>query len=136
MKILIDTNIIIDILEQREPFFKDSYRVIQLGLQGKFETFMSAGAVTDVYYVIRRSTGNAIKAREKTMALSALLKICDTTAKDIAAGLSLSITDFEDAVIAATAAREKADYIVTRNETDFVNSPIPAISAAQLLCTF
>jgi predicted nucleic acid-binding protein len=50
--------------------------------------------------------------------------------------LTLNIVDFEDAVIAATAKREKADYIVTRNETDFKNSPVPAVSPAVLLREF
>ena len=136
MKILIDTNIIIDVLERRQPFFQDSYRVIQLGLQGKLETFMSAAAVTDVYYVISRSIGDVKKAREKIIALTTLIKICDTSAKDITVGLNLNISDFEDTVIASIAKREKADFIVSRNEADFAGSPIPAISTTRLLGQF
>jgi predicted nucleic acid-binding protein len=52
---------------------------------------------------------------------------------DINAALTLPINDFEDAVIAAVAKREKADYIVTRNEEDFKGSPVPAISPAMFL---
>jgi predicted nucleic acid-binding protein len=52
MRVLVDTNVIIDILDHREPFFEDSYKLIQLAVQGKLEVFMSAGAVTDVYYII------------------------------------------------------------------------------------
>jgi predicted nucleic acid-binding protein len=136
MKVLIDTNIIIDILEQREGFFRDSYRLIQLAAQEKLEAFMSAGAVTDVYYIISRSLHDADKAREKIIALTVLIGFCDTTASDIHTALTLNITDFEDAVIASVAKREKADYIVTRNETDFTNSPVPAISPAQFLRLF
>ena len=136
MKIFIDTNVIIDILEHREPFFADSYKVIQLGLQGKLEAVMSAGAVTDVYYVISRSIRNNNKAREKIIALTALINICDTAAVDITAALPLNILDFEDAVNAAIAKREKAAFIVTRNETDYVNSPVPAISPAQFIHQF
>jgi predicted nucleic acid-binding protein len=133
MKVLIDTNVIIDILDHREPFFEDSYRVIQLGLQEKIETFMSAGSVTDVYYVISRSIRDANKVKEKIIALTALVGICDTTAHDINNSLSMNISDFEDAVIASIAKREKADYIITRNEDDFINSPIPAISPSLFL---
>ena len=128
MKVLIDTNIIIDVLEKREPFFQDSYKLIQLGIQGKLDTFMSAGAVTDVYYVINRSIHDANKAREKIIALTALVKICDTITGDINTALTLSISDFEDAVTSAIAKRERADYIVSRNEADFNNSPVPAIN--------
>ena len=136
MKVLIDTNIIIDILEHREPYFKDSYKVIQLGIEGKLKTFMSAGAVTDTYYVISRSLRNVNKAREKIFALTTLVNVCDTTSNDITNALLLSISDFEDAVISAIARREKADYIITRNEADFTSSPVPAISPEKFLHRF
>jgi predicted nucleic acid-binding protein len=136
MKILIDTNVIIDILEQREPFFMDSYKVIQLSLEGKFEAGMSAGTVTDVYYIISRSIHDHMKAREKLTGLTTLIRICDTLAMDITAALPMNIPDFEDAVVAAIAKREKADFIITRNEADFTNSPVPAISPAQFLDKF
>ena len=133
MKAFIDTNIIIDILEHREPYFFDSYRIIQLGLQGELETFMSASAVTDVFYVINRSIRDPNTAKEKIIALTALIEICDTTIADIKTALALNISDFEDAVMAAIAKRERADYIVSRNEADFSGSPVPAISPAQAL---
>jgi len=133
MKIFIDTNIIIDILEQRMPFFSDSYRVIQLGLEGELETIMSAGSVTDVYYIIKRSINDTNKAREKIFALTSLVNICNTTSDDINAALPSHIADFEDAVIAAIAKREKANYIITRNENDFAHSPVPAINPAQFI---
>ena len=133
MKVLIDTNIVIDILEHRLPFFQDSYRIIQLGLQGKLDALMSAGAVTDVYYIISRSTGDTNKAREKIIALTALIGICDTTAVDIKTALALNMSDFEDGVIAAIAKRERADYIISRNEADFANSPVPVLNPSHFL---
>jgi predicted nucleic acid-binding protein len=136
MKILIDTNVIIDILDRREPFFEDSYRLIQLTVEGKLEAFMSAGALTDVYYIISRSLHDTQKAREKIIALTALIDLCDTTVGDITAALTLNIADFEDAVIASAAKRERADYIVTRNETDFTDSPVPAVSPTRFLRQF
>jgi len=136
MKILIDTNIIIDILEQRTPFFTASYRIIQLGLEEKLETFMSAGAITDVYYIISHSIHNAQKAKEKIFALVSLLSICNTTSDDINVALPLQMADFEDAVIASIAKREKADFIITRNEKDFANSPVPAISPKRFLADY
>jgi predicted nucleic acid-binding protein len=136
MKVLADTNIIIDILEQRDKFFQNSYKFIQLAVQGKLEAFMSAGSVTDVYYIIKGSLHDGRKAKEKIIALTALVGLCDTTVGDINTALTLSITDFEDAVIAAIAKRQKADFIVTRNEADFRNSPVPAISPALFLRQF
>ena len=133
MKVLVDTNIIIDVLEQRKPFFKDSYRLIQLGLQGKLETIMSAGAVTDVYYIISRSIRDAKKAKEKIAALTTLVNICNITANDINTALTLDMADFEDAVISSIAKREKVDFIITRNEADFSASLVPAINPSQFL---
>jgi hypothetical protein len=54
---------------------------------------------------------------------------------DITAALPMNISDFEDAVVAAIAKREKADFIITRNEADFANSPVPALSPARFLGT-
>ena len=136
MKVFVDTNIIIDILERREPFFQDSYRIIQLGLQGKLETLMSAGSVTDVYYVMSRSLRDAAKTKGKILALTSLIDLCSTTANGIHTALTLNIADFEDAVIAAAAKQEKADFIITRNEADFSGSPVPAIDPAQFLRRF
>jgi predicted nucleic acid-binding protein len=94
---------------------------------------MPASAVTDVYYIIRQSVRDAEKSKEAIIGLTTLISLCDTVAGDINAALTLPVNDFEDAVIAAIAKREKADYIVTRNEAGFRNSPVPAISPAMLL---
>jgi predicted nucleic acid-binding protein len=136
MKVFVDTNIIIDILDRRQPFFEDSYKLIQLAVQGKLEAFMGAGAVTDVYYIISRSLHDAEKAKEKIIGLTALVGLCDTTTGDINAALTFPIDDFEDAVVTATARRERADYIVTRNGEDFENSPVPSINPTLLLRQF
>ena len=136
MKVLVDTNIILDILEEREPFYEDSYKIIQLSLEGMLDIIMSAGAVTDVYYLMRQFLRDANKARESIFILSNLIKICNSTSNDITKALILFINDYEDAVVAAIAKREKADYIITRNEADFAGSPVPAINPAQFLERF
>ena len=133
MKVMADTNVVLDVLQRREEFFEHSYRVIQLALQGKFECFISAGSVTDIYYIISKNPSNAQKARDAIIKLSALVGFCDTAARDINAALSLKISDFEDAVLAAVAQREKADYIVTRNAEDFKNSPVPVVMPEKLI---
>jgi len=133
MKVFLDTNIIIDVLEEREPFYGDSLKIIQLGLEDDIETIMSAGAVKDVYYIIRKKLQNDNEAREKIFVLSNIVKICNITSDDITSAIILYMPDFEDALIAAAARREKADYIITRNEKDFKNSPVPALNPAQFL---
>jgi len=136
MKVIIDTNIIIDILQRREPHFQDSYRTILLGLQEKVETFLCAAAVADIYFIISRNINDAKKVQEKINAINVLIKLCDTKSEDVNTALSLNMPTFEDAMIAAIAKREGADYIVTRNEEAFTGSPVPTISPSQLLDQF
>jgi len=133
MKVLLDTNIIIDIFARREAFYKNSYKVLQLGLEGIIETIMSAGAIKDVFYILKKYIPDANEVREKIFLISNYIKICNTTPEDITSAVILFMPDFEDALIAAAARREKADYIITRNEKDFKNSPIPAITPEDLL---
>jgi predicted nucleic acid-binding protein len=133
MKVIIDTNVIIDVLEHRDEFFADSYAVLQLAAHGKLEGFVSAGAISDIYYIIRKSLGNAGKSREAVMGLLELVELCDTASSDIMSALLLRIADFEDAILAATAKRENADFIITRNERDFTNSPVRAVSPSVFL---
>ncbi|MCL2758591.1 MAG: PIN domain-containing protein [Treponema sp.] len=135
MKVLLDTNVVIDIFAKRESFYENSYRVLQLGLEGEIETIMSAGAVKDVFYILKKYISDYNEIREKIFILSNYIKICNTTSEDITSAILLFMSDFEDALIAAAARREKADYIVTRNEKDFENSPVPAITPEQFLQT-
>ena len=136
MKALLDTNIIIDFLIKREPFFEDSNKIVLLGMEGEIETIMSAGAVTDVYYILNRYIQDKNVMREKIFLLSNFVKICKSISEDITNAIIMFIPDFEDAVIAAAARREKADFIITRNEADFVNSPVPAIKPSQFIKQF
>jgi predicted nucleic acid-binding protein len=133
MKVLIDTNVIIDILERRKEFFQASYEVAQLSMQGRIQAFMPVSAVTDVYYIIHQSVHDAEKSKKAIINLTTLIGLCDTTVNDITTALTFPVKDFEDAVIAAIAKREKADYIITRNEVDFRGSPVPAVSPAMFL---
>jgi len=133
MKAYIDSNIIIDVLQNREPFFKESYQIIRLGLEGRIETLVSASDITNVYYIVRKFIHDPVITREKIHLLSNFVNICACTPEDVNKALVLFMPDFEDAVIAAAAKREKADYIITRNTDDFADSPVPAISPSQFL---
>jgi len=136
MKVIIDTNVIIDILQRREPHFQESYRTVLLGLQEKVETFLCAAAVSDIHFIISRSISDPKKVQDKINAINILIKLCDTKSEDVNMAISLNMARFEDAMIAAIAKREGADYIVTRNEEAFTGSPVPAINPSQLLDQF
>jgi predicted nucleic acid-binding protein len=133
MRVLFDTNIIIDVIGQRIPFYGDSSNVFKLAMHKTITGMVGAGSITDVYYLARR---NYLDSRHSKMAIVKLTEILvpvDTKAKDIQTAIKLEFSDFEDAVICATAIREKADYILTRNVVDFSNSPVKVISPMEFL---
>ena len=133
MKALIDTNVIVDVIERRKPFFADSYAVIRLATEGKLDAVTPAGSIADAYYIIRKSGKSAIEAKDAIATLLQLVSACDTAATDVTAALTIGVSDFEDAILAATAKRERAEFIITRNERDFSRSPVPALSPTDFL---
>ncbi len=128
MRILIDTNIVLDILLKREPFFETSYSALKQAVVNDIECLVSATAVTDIFYLLRKGLGDTRQAKENLERLLQLVMVADVMALDIQAALSDSMPDFEDAVVHAVAARNKADYIMTRNTKDFAGTTVPAIT--------
>jgi len=133
MKIVLDTNIMLDIVEKREPYFSDSYQVFLKSAAREFEAIIGANSVTDIYYITRRNCKDSRQALSFIMDMLKVVTFVDTKAVDIQEAIKLNFPDFEDAVIAATASREGASYIITRNTNDFAKSPVPAITPADFL---
>ena len=73
MKILIDTNVIIDILQKREPFFGESYHALRKAIENDVECMISASAVTDIFYMLRKSLGSNLQAKEQIERLAQLI---------------------------------------------------------------
>ncbi|MDR0434333.1 MAG: PIN domain-containing protein [Gracilibacteraceae bacterium] len=133
MRVVLDTNIIVDVLERREDFFDDSYAILKFAAEDKLDACTPAGSIADIYYILRKSRKSSAAAQNAIATLIQLVRVCDTAATDIADALTLGIADFEDAILAATARREKAEYIITRNERDFDRSPVPAASPSDFV---
>jgi predicted nucleic acid-binding protein len=136
VRALIDTNVIVDVLERRKAFFDCSYAVVKLAAEGKLDAFIPAGSIADAYYIIRKSGKSPVAARDAIATLLQLVRACDTAASDVTAALTLGVVDFEDSILAATARREKAEYIITRNERNFGLSPVPAVSPKDFIAHF
>lgn len=133
MKILIDTNVILDILQKWEPFFADSYRVLREVIESDTECLISASSATDIFYMLRKSLGSAQAAKDQLEQLAQLVTFADVQGMDIHTALMRAMPDFEDAVVDAVAERSGASYIVTRNIKDFAGSVVPAILPADFL---
>ncbi len=128
MRALIDTCIVVDFLQNREPFSKDAQSVFWLSANRIFDGFLTAKAVTDIYYLTHRVTHDDRATREILTKLCTLFDLLDTTALDMRKALSSKTTDFEDAVMIESAIASGIDAIVARNAKDYSKAPIPVYS--------
>jgi predicted nucleic acid-binding protein len=123
MKVLIDTNVVIDYLADRNGFADNAEKVFDLCEQSEMVGVLTASSITDIYYVMRKIVG-----REKTMEnlklLFSVFEICDVGKTDLIRAMESPVADFEDALTAVCAKRLKAECIVTRNTAHFANGPV------------
>lgn len=132
MRLMLDTNIILDILLKREPFFTDSYNAILNMEENGDLGILSVSAVTDLFYILRKVIG-ADSARDAILRLQELVTFADVLASDMDTALASPISDLEDALVATVAKRYQCDYILTRNTQDFGDSSVPALPPAEWL---
>ena len=131
MKILIDTNVVIDNLARRD-LYGESLKIFDLCENGSVEGFVTTVTIMDVMYVLQKHLGKA-EVRDAVQALMQIVDVVPALKSDINAAFMGECADFEDAVQASCAARFKVDYIVTRNIKDFKNSTVPAIEPSDFL---
>lgn len=135
MKILIDTNVIIDYLADRAPFADHAEQVLTLCERGDAGGFVTASAITDIYYVVRKAVGRE-KTLEAIRTLCSFLNIAEVGKADILNAMEIDMSDYEGALAAQCAKRIKADCIITRDLSDYVGSPIPAKDPVTFLKQF
>ena len=135
MKVLIDTNVILDVLAKRLPFYSHAEKIFFLAAEEKIEALITASSVTDIYYLIRKHLKDSKEAKLTLLKLFTLFQIVDVTGDDCKKALELNVSDYEDALLATCARREKVEYIITRNIKDFTSSPVPAILTDRFIST-
>jgi predicted nucleic acid-binding protein len=129
-RVLLDVNVVLDVLLDRQPFAQAAASVWSAVEQGRAKGLLAAHAVTTIHYLNARAVGPTL-ARETT---DALLSVFDVAAVDegvIRAALALRWRDFEDAVTAAAARRARCEVIVTRNPKDFRAPPVRVLTSAE-----
>ena len=136
MKVLLDTCVIIDYLQKREPFHVDANAVMTLAANERLQAYTTAKAVTDIYYLIHRSVHDDQKTRAILSALLSLLQVLDSAGIDCQNALSSAIHDYEDAVMAETAFRSGMDCIVSRNSRDYTQAKLPVYTPGEFLRLF
>lgn len=127
MKILVDTNIIIDTLTGREPFRESAEQIFILAANQIEDMYITASSATDIYYLVRKHLHNTEQSKNTMSKLYQLFGILDVTANDCQDALLLDMKDYEDAVISCCAKRNQMDYIVTRNIKDYEHSKVKVL---------
>jgi predicted nucleic acid-binding protein len=131
MRVLIDTNVVLDFLQEREPFVENAARLFERIDAGEIEGFIAATTITNIYYIVRRAAGRAVAQDAITQILSDL-NICAVDLEVLEQALALNFEDFEDAVQYACALACSVDAIVTRDASGFVGAEIPVVLPEEL----
>ena len=133
MKLLIDTNVVLDVLLKREPFFKAATEVLNLAQRSDVREYVSASAITDIYYIARRQMKDHAAVKDLLKRLLMVVSVAAVSEQEIQNALSLAWTDFEDSVQYSVALLNEMDGIVTRNPADYQGSNIQIWLPEQLL---
>ncbi len=132
MRVLFDTNIILDLLLDRVPFADDAAALWQANADGRLEGFVSAITPVNLFYIARRLKGRATAFQAVSEVLAAL-SVCPVDHLVLQTALTLPFADYEDAVQHASAIGNRLDAIVTRNIKDFTGATLLVLSPAELL---
>ena len=133
MNALIDTCIIIDALQSREPFSNDAETIFLSVANRRCVGFLTANSVTDIYFLMHKALHSTAETRKALGILFSLFEIIDTCGIDCRKALTSGVSDYEDAVMIETAARAEIDCIVTRNLKDYAGAPMPVYSPTHFI---
>lgn len=132
MKILLDTNVLLDIFLERKPFYDSSIKVMALIERGKIEGWICGTTVTTIYYLIEKT----LSREEADLHIKNLLKLFHVAPINhyvLQSAVDTKFRDFEDGVLHQSAVTAGLDGIVTRNTKDFQHSQLPVYTPEELL---
>lgn len=132
MKILIDTNVILDVLCNRKDFAEDSLRVFKYCETNQITGYISALSIPNIVYIMRKELDSE-KIKEILTVLTSIFTVVDLRGTDLIKAADLDFSDYDDALQSVCASRTKVNYIVTRNIKDFKSSSVPAIKPSELI---
>ena len=132
MKYMIDTNIILDVLLEREPHYTHSRVVLDLCEDNNIQGFISASSATDIFYLVRKALGSSDEAYEALGHILNIVKVLTVTNDDVNQAFLRRASDFEDCLLATCAKSNGCDGIITRNKKDFLSFDIPLYSPEEI----
>ena len=132
--VLIDLNILLDVLQKREPFFETSAGLLAAIETGRVRGYVAAHSITTLFYLIQKGR-SASDARAMITNLLQFIKVAAVDQSTIEQALNLDFRDFEDAVQMVSALQCKADCLVTRNARDYQPALLPVMQPVDFLST-
>ncbi len=132
MKLLIDANVLLDVLQKRELYYENSINIWKICEMRKADGYISSLTFSNIVYVMRKEL-TPEKIENLAFSLSKIFKFADLGLIDIIKAAQMRWPDFEDALQSASAERINADYIITRNVKDFEKSLIKALMPEEFL---
>jgi predicted nucleic acid-binding protein len=133
MKVLVDTNIVLDFLLQREPFFQEAKLLFQAIASEQVVGYITATTITDIFYIAQKHTKNIQQARQAVSLVLTGMEVCPVNRMVLELAFDSGLADFEDAVQIQCAVAQKLDAILTRDKKGFLDSSVPVLSIATLL---
>lgn len=131
MRVLIDTNVVIDFLQQRKPFGENAAKLFKKIDAGKVEGVIAATTITNIYYILTKSVGSGV-AQDAIAQILRDLTIAAVNQDVLEQALALGFTDFEDAVQYVCGVCHGVDVIITRDVAGFRDGTIPVVSPENL----
>jgi len=132
VRVLVDLNVLLDVIQRREPHYAASAEVLSLIAAGELDGAVAGHALTTIDYVVSRFAGRKSADEAVDWILGGMEVVAE--GRDVfLRPRSFEMKDFEDAVVAAAAEQVHADRVVTRNVDDFEHSPVPAVTPRELL---
>ena len=131
MKILLDLNILLDVVQKRQPHYQASAAILDFAIRNQC-CCICAHQITTLYYLVNKYAGHQ-QASELIDWLLQNAMIVPEDKETFLRARVLDFKDFEDAVTSAAAQQQQCQFIITRNGKDFKKSPIPALSPLEFL---
>lgn len=133
MRVLIDTNIVLDVLLKREPFFENAVNVLKMAAREDVQEFVSASAITDIYYIAYKAIRDRAVVKELLKSLLMVVSVAGVSEEEVLKALELEWNDFEDSVQYSVALLKDMDGVITRNVKDYAASEIPVWTPKQFI---
>ena len=132
---MVDTNVVLDVLLNRPAFVQDSATILRAASE-EIQEFITASAVTDIYYIARKELKDSLQTKTLIRNLLQVVHVASVSEVDVWAALDSNWKDFEDSVQNAVAEHQRFDYIVTRNPSDYKDSSLAVLTPQEFANKF